>query len=649
MSPAAPRPIGLTRYFVVSSVAMVLLGVAIVVVATGAMRHENVRIGAATATDVVAYAVGGIPVDAFDAALSGPDGVSNAVGGFSDRLLELRIWSLDGALVYPQGQPAAAVDPVRLAAAAAGSSDPRLVAVPDGAGSTRAALDVYVPVRADMTAAGPGAGGEVVGVGEVVLDHTEAAGALRNAQRTLVLVVSLGMLTLWLVLYRTVHSSSLRLRTTAMENARLAMLDSLTGLPNRRLLADRMRRAIGQAHDEAGRVGLVLLDVDRFKDINDTLGHDRGDELLEQVAERLHDAVREDDLVARLGGDEFAILLPRLASVQDAERVAEKVHSVFAPPFRLGEMTLHVQTSVGVACLPDHAADASSLMRTADVAMYTAKQHRTGVSVYSSANDDTSQARLVLLGDLHRALQEGFGPAPELQMHYQPKVDLVTGRTVGLEALIRWQHPARGMLAPGLFVPLAEQSGLIHELTGYALRQCITQLSAWHTEGRTTPVAVNLSAHDVTSERVADVIESLLSDLEVPAELLEVEITETALVADPSRIVPVLARLARLGVRVAIDDFGIGNTSISQLRNLPVDQLKIDQLFIRDLDEVDREGPEVIVQAMVDLAHSFGLEVVAEGVEDERTALVLRRLGVDQAQGYYFARPMPADQLVVTR
>lgn len=648
MTPAAPRSIGLTRYFVVSSVAMVLLGLAIVWVSTGAMQHENARIGAATATSVVTYAVADLPIDELSTVLPAPEKIRSSVGGFADRLLVLRLWSTTGVQLYPRDPGGPGLDEARVEAViASGEADLKLMQAVGDDGGERAALDVYVPVRADMTAAGPDAGSQIVAVGEVVLDHTEATHALHDAQRTIALVVAGGLLILWLVLYRTVHTSSARLRTTALENARLAMLDSLTGLPNRRLLADRMRRAIGHAHENAGRVGLVLLDVDRFKDINDTLGHDRGDELLEQVAERLHEAVRDDDLVARLGGDEFAILLPELASVQDAERVAQKVHAVFAPPFQLGEMSLHVQTSVGVACLPDHAADASSLMRTADVAMYTAKQHRTGVSVYSSANDDTSSARLVLLGDLHRALQDDSGP--ELQMHYQPKVDLATGRTVGLEALIRWQHPVRGMLPPGVFVPLAEQSGLIHELTGYALRQCITQLSEWHTQGRTTPVAVNLSAHDVTSERVAETIEHLLADLDVPAQLLEVEITETALVADPSRIVPVLGRLGRLGVRVAIDDFGIGNTSISQLRNLPVDQLKIDKLFIRDLDEVDREGPEVIVQAMVDLAHSFGLEVVAEGVEDERTALLLHRLGVDQAQGYFFARPMPADQLVTLR
>ena len=482
---------------------------------------------------------------------------------------------------------------------------------------------------------------DVIGAAEVMLDHTAAGAALAEAVRTLALVVALGLLALWLVLFRTVWTASRRLQATALENARLALLDSLTGLPNRRMLAERMRRTILEAEETGSRVGLMLLDIDRFKDINDSLGHDRGDELLEQVAERLRGALRDDDVVARLGGDEFAILLPDVRSVANAERLARRVRGLFVPPFMLGELPLHVDTSVGVACLPDHATDPSSLMRTADVAMYAAKHHRTGVSVYSADEDDSSPARLVLLGDLHRALTPAPGAPRELRMHYQPKIELATGRTVGLEALMRWVHPTRGVLPPTTFIPLAEQSGLIHDVTRYALTECVTQLAAWRAEGRATPVAVNLSAHDVTTVAVVDLIESLLEEHTVPADLLEVEITETALVADPSRVVPVLERLGALGIRVAIDDFGIGNTSISQLRDLPVDELKIDRLFVADLGVDGREGSEVVVQAMVDLAHSFDLRVVAEGVEDEPTAVILRRLGVDQAQGFLYSQAVP--------
>ncbi|WP_230685043.1 bifunctional diguanylate cyclase/phosphodiesterase [Cellulomonas sp. JZ18] len=521
-------------------------------------------------------------------------------------------------------------------------------------------LDVYVPVRVDATAASPvpadADARTVVGAAEVMLDHTRTQQTLQDTLRTVVLVVAGSLVLLWLLLYRIVHSTSRRLRTAALENARLAMLDSLTGLPNRRLLSEQMQRAVRDAGEDGSRVGLILLDIDRFKDINDTLGHDHGDALLELVAERLRHALRDDDVVARLGGDEFAILLPDVRSVGNAERLARRVRGLFAAPFELGDLALHVDTSIGVACLPDHADDPSSLMRTADIAMYAAKHQRSGVAVYSPDADDSSPARLVLMGELHAALEEhetagahdgdprGDG-GMQLEMHYQPKIELASQRTVGLEALMRWRHPTRGLVGPGTFVPLAEQSGLIHRLTAFALDASVRQLAQWSAEGTAVPVAVNLSAHDVADPAVVDTIEELLRRHHVRPELLEVEITETALVADRSRVVPVLERLGRLGVRVAIDDFGTGTTSISQLRDLPVDELKIDRVFVADLGDGGREGSDVVVQAMVDLAHSFGLRVVAEGVEDEAIARTLERLGVDHAQGYLWAAPAPPAQV----
>jgi diguanylate cyclase (GGDEF)-like protein len=654
MDPSRRHTIGLTRYFVlVSAAAMIALGFALVIVTTNAMNAQTHQLAIAAARDVTTYAVSPLTLREFQAgALNNPHigDVHTATIGFADRLIELQLWTPTGGLLYTsRGTVDGALpDLDRFDQVLAAR---RSIAVPaielqdhGGASATRRpAVDVYLPIDAGMLTAGAGNHDQVVGIAVVRLDDDDSQATVASATRTVTGVVVLGLLLLWLVLLRTVQTTSRRLRATALENARLAMLDSLTGLPNRRLLAERMRRAIGQARSEGTRVGLVLLDIDRFKEINDTLGHDRGDELLEQVAERMRAALRDADLVARLGGDEFAILLPDVASVDNARLLAERVRTLFDPPFELGELVLHVEPSIGVACLPDHAADASQLMRTADVAMYRAKHGRTGVAVYSQQTDQSSTARLQLLGELHQALREARGD--ELQMYYQPKVDLSTGRTVGFEALMRWHHPQRGILTPDLFIPLAEHSGVIHELTRFALDASIRQLADWRTDGWQVPVAVNLSAHDVTRDTVVDEIATLLDRYGVPARLLEVEITETALVFEPARIIPVLGRLGRLGVRVAIDDFGIGSTSISQLRNLPVDTLKIDQLFIRDLTEPGRESPEVIVQAMVDLAHSFGLEVVAEGVEDEATAVLLTQLGVDQAQGYFFARPLPAAQL----
>lgn len=641
---------------------MGVLGCALVWVTWSVMSQQSVRDGIASAETVTTYASATVPTDSFVLPdildQTQKDAVAAATSGFGDRLVELRLWALDGSLIYSSAEKTETgfPDGDRLDLVTTGGepsarviTDVRGAGTGDDGGTERYVLDVYVPVSADdVDDPDPARGSAVIGAAEVMLDHTAAGAALSEAVRTLALVVAIGLLALWTVLFRTVWTASRRLQATALENARLALLDSLTGLPNRRMLAERMRRTILEAEETGSRVGLMLLDIDRFKDINDSLGHDRGDELLEQVAERLRGALRDDDVVARLGGDEFAILLPDVRSVANAERLARRVRGLFVPPFMLGELPLHVDTSVGVACLPDHATDPSSLMRTADVAMYAAKHHRTGVSVYSADEDDSSPARLVLLGDLHRALTPAPGAPRELRMHYQPKIELATGRTVGLEALMRWVHPTRGVLPPTTFIPLAEQSGLIHDVTRYALTECVTQLAAWRAEGRATPVAVNLSAHDVTTVAVVDLIESLLEEHTVPADLLEVEITETALVADPSRVVPVLERLGALGIRVAIDDFGIGNTSISQLRDLPVDELKIDRLFVSDLGVDGREGSEVVVQAMVDLAHSFDLRVVAEGVEDEPTAVILRRLGVDQAQGYLYSQAVPADDLRLT-
>ncbi len=662
--PRARRRSSLTRYFVVVSlVAMTLLGCALVWVSSSVMRQQAVRLGTVTATSVGSYAVAPLTAEMFRTGIlddAQHAAVAQSTSGFKDKLVELRLWSIDGRLMYSSARDTTTglPDNTRFERMrATGLPDARIVTdvrrLPGGsalASTERPVLDVYVPVRAGdtsdtTTSVGVQPKDAIVGAAEVMIDQTVSQQALADAVRTVTYVVVGGLVALWLLLFRTVNTTSRRLHNTALENARLALLDSLTGLPNRRLLADRMRRGIQEARDDGTRVGLVLLDIDRFKEINDTLGHDRGDELLEQVAERLRHALRDEDVVARLGGDEFAILLPDVRTVANAERLARRVRDVFAAPFRLGGMELHVETSVGVACLPDHADDASSLMRTADVAMYTAKTHRTGVSVYDADDDHSSPARLILLGDLHRALEEASGgTSTELEMHYQPKIDLASGRTVGFEALIRWRHPEHGVLLPSSFIPMAEQSGLIHVVTAFALEESIRQLAAWHRDGRRIPVAVNLSAHDVTTGHVVDLIEELLARHQVPVGLLEVEITETALVSDRSRVVPVLQRLGALGIRVAIDDFGIGNTSISQLRDLPVNELKIDRLFVSDLGDDSREGSQVVVQAMVDLAHSFGLQVVAEGGEDEPTATVLGRLGVDQAQGFFYAHPAaPAD------
>ena len=633
------------RYALTSLTGMALVGTALVATASQVLTEHALEDGSHTAAAVARWTAATVPGEAYTTGTLDA-GVRSALdAGLDDldeRLVALRLWTVDGTLVYDSAAAHAEgfPDVERLDdAALRGRAAPRvvthhLVPVAGTVADPVPVLDVYVPVRY---------GTQVVGAAEVGLDHRATAARQVEALRTLALVATGGLLLLWLVVLRSVRNASRGLERSALENARMALLDSLTGLPNRRMLLDRLDRAVDSAREAGHGVGILLLDVDRFKDINDSLGHDRGDELLVQVAERLLDALRGRDIVARLGGDEFAVLLPVVTGTADAEALAQRVRGVFSRAFVLGGMNVHVATSIGVAVLPDHAEDGSDLMRKADVAMYTAKQHRLGIAVYDAADDESSPARLVLQAELHRALTR----RDELTMHYQPKIDLLTGATIGLEALMRWRHPQRGDVAPSVFVPLAEQSGLIDDLTAFALRTVVAQLARWDPRDR-LPVAVNLSAHNVTSLDVVELLTGLLAQHGVGPQWLEVEITETAVVSDPGRVVPVLKALSAAGIRVAIDDFGIGSTSFAQLRDLPVDVLKIDRLFIDDLaDPASGPRARTVVKAMVDLAHSFGLRVVAEGVEDGGTAATLMALDVDQAQGFWWSPAVAASEALV--
>ena len=634
------------RFVLISLLGIALVAVGVVVATWQVMLRQSTAEGVATAETLAEWITPVVPMEAFEVGRVDP-AVAAQLRDVTDRLDDqqvwVRLWTVDGVVLFDTasttyagfpdtarlesaailGRPAAKIE-AHLSGAAAGS-----------VGTTSTVLSVYVPVRKD---------GTLVGAAEIALDRTEAAHVQADAVRTISLVAALGLLVLWLVLYRTVHTASRNLQRSAMDNARMALLDALTGLPNRRMLLDRLERAVDAAHAGGPGVAILLLDIDRFKEINDTLGHDRGDNLLTQVSGRLQAAFRGRDLVARLGGDEFAVLLA-VDTVRDAEQLAHRARAVFTEPFALDELTVHVATSIGVAVLPDHADDARSLMRKADIAMYTAKQHRLGVSLYDAAADGSSPARLVLQGELHESLSR----PDELVVHYQPKIDLLTGRTAGLEALVRWRHPTRGWVPPSVFIPLAEQSGLIDEVTDVVLRAVVGQLAAWDPTER-VPIAVNLSAHSVVSPSIVTIITELLQAHHVEPEHLQVEITETALVADPTRVVPVLTALDDAGVRVAIDDFGIGQTSIAQLRDLPVDVLKIDQLFVADLaDGENGERARSVIKAIVDLAHSFGLQVVAEGVEDGTTAATLRSLDVDQAQGFWYSHAVPAADVTIQR
>jgi diguanylate cyclase (GGDEF)-like protein len=501
--------------------------------------------------------------------------------------------------------------------------------VSDLGSGLRDVLDVYVPARSES--------GATIGVIDVVLNYEPTAAATSDAVRNVAMLVLAGLGLVWLLLFRTVRNASKRLRQSAAENARLALLDPLTGLPNRRLLSERLERSVDVALAEDNHVGLLLLDIDRFKEINDSLGHDRGDQLLIEVARRLEGVVRETDTVARLGGDEFAVLLPTVRSIDDAAVLAERVLSVFAEPYDIDGLVLHVETSLGLALLPDHAQDVTSLLKRADVAMYAAKAARRGLSIYSAEGDASSPAKLLLLGDLRKAIDSD----DQLSVHYQPKLDLHTSAVVGLEALLRWNHPVRGQIPPGEFIPLAEQTGLVHSLTRRVLEMVLRQMREWRETGWEIQVAVNLSALNLAEPDLDERVAELLAQYDVPARLLEFEITESAIVQDPERAAITLARIAAMGSTIALDDFGIGNTSLSQLRALPIDTLKIDRSFVTDMSE----GGDVLVKVVTDLAHEFRMIAVAEGVEQPEVAEKLRRLGCDLAQGYLYARPVPAEEL----
>jgi diguanylate cyclase (GGDEF)-like protein len=409
--------------------------------------------------------------------------------------------------------------------------------------------------------------------------------------------------------------------------------DALTGLPNRTLLADRLGQALRVDARTGTRTGLLLLDLDRFKQINDTFGHHYGDEVLTQVGPRLAGVVRAADTVARLAGDEFVVLLPDMGSVTDATAVAAKLRSALERPFHVEGIELDVEVSVGVVLSGEHGQDVATLLKRADIAMYTAKTQNLGVSVYDSAVDEHSPTKLALLGDLRRALERR-----ELILYYQPKVRVSTGDVVGVEALIRWQHPERGLVLPDEFIPVAEHTGLIGPLTHYVLDLALAQARLWSDSGRPLTVSVNLSARNLLDVGLPGQIAALLRAHGVAPELLNLEVTESAIMTEPARAQQLLEQLSALGIGISIDDFGAGYTSLGQLKNLPVSELKIDRSFVMTMTEDPSNA--LIVRSVVDLGHNLGFTLVAEGVETEQILTALAGIDCDVAQGYHLSRPI---------
>jgi diguanylate cyclase len=430
-------------------------------------------------------------------------------------------------------------------------------------------------------------------------------------------------------------------RLLAVERAQAvhdSLHDALSGLPNRTLLTDRLDQALRADARMGTSTGLLLIDLDRFKEVNDTFGHDYGDELLAQIGPRLAGVLRDVDTVARLGGDEFAVLLPEVGSVDNALMVAAKFRDALRASFQVCGIDLDVEASVGVVVSGEHGTDTVTLLQRADIAMYVAKSQNVGVFAYTADINKHSPARLALLGELRHALDHR-----DLVLHYQPKIAACTGDVIGAEALVRWEHPERGMIFPDDFIPLAEHTGLIGPLTHYVLDTALAQIRTWSDTGRPLTVSVNLSARNLLDERLPAEVAELLAVHGVPAQLLELEVTESALMSEPARAQQILERLAAMGVRISIDDFGAGYTSLSQIKTLPVSELKIDKSFVLSMtDDIDNA---MIVRSVIDLGHSLGLTIVAEGVETHQALAALKEFGCDVAQGYLMSRPIPADAL----
>jgi diguanylate cyclase (GGDEF)-like protein len=428
-----------------------------------------------------------------------------------------------------------------------------------------------------------------------------------------------------------------RLRREAAEKQHLSLHDPLSGLPNRRYFQQLLDAALLTAGAHDGGVAVILLDLDRFKEINDALGHETGDALLREVGDRLGAHVADRGVVARLGGDEFAVLLPTDGTVEAAVAAATELGAVVEQVIRIGPLTLTARASIGVAAAPQHGDDAQTLIRHADVAMYAAKENGSGLRLYEPSVDVNSPQRLALIADLRAAVERR-----DLTVVFQPKVDPRTGRVTGAEALARWYHPTLGAIPPDDFIPLAEHGGLVRPLTLHVLEVSLRRRAVWAREGHDLNVAVNLSPNVLLDSELPEIVALLLAQTGNPPYTLTLEITESTILADPAGSLATLERLHALGVKLSIDDFGTGYSSLGRLRELPIHEVKIDKSFVQGIANDHRD--RAVVRSAVQLGHALDLEVVAEGVEDAETYAYLAQEGCDMVQGYLMSRPLPPDE-----
>src|SRR4051812_23042317 len=493
-------------------------------------------------------------------------------------------------------------------------------------------LDVYVPIKL----AGAPSGGSA----ELRFLYAPIAASISSQNGKIQLMLIAGLVLLWGTLLTVVTLASQRLRRQAAEKEEQALSDGLTGLPNRTMFTDLVQSTLANSGRRKVAGAVMLMDLDRFKDVNDTLGHHNGDLLLQRIASRLDSVLRNTATVARLGGDEFAILLTDVTDRQQIVPVVRRILKVLEEPVVVGGLALQVEASIGIALFPEHGRTVDAVMRAADVAMYVTKEQRSGYEFYDEARHEHRHdaGRLALIGELRRAMDE-----TELVLFYQPKVALQSGRVKGVEALARWHHPERGLLSPDEFIPLAERSNLLRPMTLYLIDTALRQANAWRAKGIEISVAVNLSMQNMLDLRLPNDLARLLTSWRLPAGSLELEITESTIMADHRRATTILSRLSKMGVRLSIDDFGTGYSSLAYLQELPVDAIKIDKSFVMEMHE--DAGNATIVQSTVDLGHNLGLEVVAEGVETVESYNTLARLGCDYAQGYFLSRPLSPEKM----
>jgi diguanylate cyclase (GGDEF)-like protein len=492
-------------------------------------------------------------------------------------------------------------------------------------------VEVYVPLR--FAASGP-----PEGAFEIYLSYRPIAAAIARDKRMIALLVTIGLALLWAILYRIVANASRRLRRQARENYRLARYDQLTVLPNRTLFIEEIAAAACRDAAKPEEVAVLLIDLDRFTEINNTLGHANGDRVLCEVARRLGTSFECVAQVARLGADEFAMLCPHAGGETGAQDIAAMVHATLEPAIVVDGIAVNIEASIGIALLSEDASGPELLLQRADTALARARSRFSRVHVHS-ANCDYFDARgLILLGQVRVALERG-----EFVLHYQPKIDLQSRRITGVEALVRWQHPQHGLLAPPQFIPLIEPTALVGPFTLHVIDVALAQMVAWRRRGIDLEMSVNLSARNLLDPELPERVAELLQRHAIPAGRLTVEVTESAALVDPDRAVIVLEALRASGIGVSVDDFGTGNASIEYVARLPASEVKIDRSFITDM--LNDARAEAIVRSTIDLARNLELTVVAEGIETEGVMDHLAALGAQTGQGYFIARPLPAGEL----